>query len=912
MSDDQLTPQQLEWVKSVYRALGWAFKEQDEAERETAAAIKEKEEKEIAQATAKTKAEDDKKVEAAVTEATAERIKAESDEKLKDVTAQLSELKADVKDHFVHKNEDTDADALAALASQSKQLLERLNSIYGHKKDFENYPSEAIAFDKSYENAKALIQTAALEIKTKDTDGAHNSLIDAESTVDDMQTLWQGVVAAAKSKPAEPPVPAELKPYVMEVGQGIKSMTGIGFSGPATRLGKTLKDVRAAKVPKDDPAWEILLYENEMAMAAVGEFDQLKNHIQKLATSLRNSGVADAAGDIETTLDNYMSDASRTVPTIRSLLSSLKASAAHKNSMRKEARWDAAQLGERTERFRDDLKKLVLYDKQGNLVTKPDERRAIKRAGDVPGLKKDVMIQIPRRPDDAKEIPRKTVDSLLQTFDFLDELKASGVTGVEDIAVEEFLKAEAILSGIQKDPGAYKKLTKKLKTLREKIDEISKGMEGAYYIEERLRLTDDIDDLEEEALSMNIEKALASCTEMEAKQLHPLEEGVRKAIKNRELFDTKVETIKGQFTEIPKLLAQMGKADPSLAKMFGSLFAPDQIKQYHGDLDVFFDQAKDLAYNATTNDELAHSLDLANRLIFRVDRFVLELEGQLSHLHKLAEMEKKGEKIKDSDRFSKTELKYFKKLENDYKKGVARQKDQKEAKNAFLTKSGPLKVELDMMTSEDISINRILAYYKGVDRVDPSKFDTSRLKELRMEIAELEDQSDASHTHKENLAKLKELEGALDAMRGEITGFREDIARDISTFSEKCIARLIKAKQYIDSSFVNAVKDKQDAGEEAVDVAALRKFSSSISQPLALAELPKQVATIADKSKDLKERKKARENALRQVRPLIAQLDNSQAIQLYMRHPFSDLPNDLNILRPELIQLEVKLLSLGG
>ncbi|MES0868532.1 hypothetical protein [Pseudovibrio sp. SCP19] len=912
MSDDQLTPEQLQWVQAVYKALGWTFKEKEEAERETAAAIKEKEEKEIAQATAKTKAEDDKKIGAAVTEATAERIKQESDEKLKDVTAQLTDLKADVKDHFVHENEDTDSDAMAALATQSKQLLERLNSVYGHKKDFEKYPSEAIAFDKSYENAKALIQTAALEIKTKDTDGAHNSLLDAESTIDDMQTLWQGVVAAAKSQPTEPPVPAELKQNVMEVGHGIKAMTAIGFSGPAERLGKTLKDVRAAQLGKDDPAWEILLYETEMAVAAVVEFNQLKTHIQKLSTSLRNSGLTDAAGNVESDLDKYMADSAHTVPTIRSLLTSLKASAAHKNSMRKEEKWDAAQLSERTERFRDDLKKLVLYDKDGNLVTKPDERRAVKRAGDVPGLDKDVMIQIPRRPKDAKEIPRKTIDSLLETFDFLDELKASGVTGVEDIAVEEFLRAEAILSGIQKDPGGYKKLTKNLDKLREKIDKISKGKEGAYYIEERLRLKDDIDELEDEALSMNIEKALTACTEMETKQLHPLEEGVRKAVKNRELFDTKVKIIENQFTEIPKLLAQMGKADPKLAKMIGSLFAPDEVKQYHGELDLFFDQAKDLAYNATTNDELAHSLDLANRLIFRVDRFVLELEGQLSHLHKLAEMEAKGEKITDADRFSAEELKHFKKLEDDYKKGVARKKEQKEAKEAFLAKSGPLKDELDMMTSKDISIKRILAYYKGVERVDPSKFDTSRLKELRLEIADLEENSDASHSHKENLAKLKELESALDAMRGEITGFREDIAKDISKFSDNCLARLDKAKKYIDGTFVNAVKDKQDAGEEAVDVAALRKFASSISQPLALAELPKNVAVIADKSKDLKERKKARENALRQVRPLIAQLDNSKAIQLYMRHPFSDLPNDLNILRPELVQLEVKLLSLGG
>lgn len=117
---------------------------------------------------------------------------------------------------------------------------------------------------------------------------------------------------------------------------------------------------------------------------------------------MRNSGLADPAGDIENTLDNYMSDASRTIPTIHSLLASLKASASHKVKIRKQAKWDAANLGQRTDDFRNSLKKLVLYDKEGQLVTKPDESRAVKRAGDVPGLSQDIMIQIPRRPKDAK------------------------------------------------------------------------------------------------------------------------------------------------------------------------------------------------------------------------------------------------------------------------------------------------------------------------------------------------------------------------------------------------------------------------------------------------------------------------------------------------------------------------------
>ncbi len=912
MSDPQLTPDQIEWVKSIYKTMGLTYKEEEEAERETRAALKEKEAKEIAQATAKSKAEDDKKIGAAVTEATAARITEESSEKLKDVSLQLTELKADVKDHFTHENEDTDSDALSALTSQTKQLLDRITTVYANKGDFANFPNEAIAFDKSHESAKALIQTAALEIKTKDTDGAQNSLLDAESAITDMQNLWQGVKAAAQTQPPEPPVPAELKPMVAEVTAGIKAMTNIGFSGPAQRLGKSLKDARAANLPKTDLAWENLLYESEMAVKAADEFEHIKAHILKLCQSLRNSGLNDVAGDIENTLDNYMSDASRAIRTIRSLLTSLKASAVHKNKLRKEARWDAANLGQRTEDYRNALKKLVLYDKDGNMVTKPDERRAVKRAGDVPGLDQDIMIQIPRRPHDAKSIPRGALNNLLKSFDFLDQLKASGVTGVEDLAVAEFLKAEAILSGIQKDPGGYKKLTKHLDKLRTHIDKLAKGKEAAYYIEDRLRLKDDIDELEEDAYEMNIEKAMAAGVELEANRLHPLEENVRKAIKNRELFDSKVKRIEDQFTKIPKLLAQMGKADPSLASTVGSLFAPDEIKQYHGELDVYFDQAKDLAYNATTNDELAHALDLANRQIFRVDRFVLELEGQLSHLHKLAEMAAKGQKIAATDRFSAEEMKHFKNLESDYKKGVARKEEQKEAKEAFLMKSGPLKDELDMMTSKDISINRLLAYYKGIERVDPSKFDTSRLLELRAEIAELEEQSDAAHSHKDNIAKLKELESALDAMRGEITGFREDIAKDVSKFSENCISRLEKAKKYIDSTFVNAVKDKQDKGEEAVDLASLRKFASSVSQPLALNDLPKYVEVIADRTKDLKERKKARENALRQVRPLIAQLDSSKAIQLYMHHPFSDLPNDLNILRPELVQLEVKLLALGN
>lgn len=456
------------------------------------------------------------------------------------------------------------------------------------------------------------------------------------------------------------------------------------------------------------------------------------------------------------------------------------------------------------------------------------------------------------------------------------------------------MRVEAILSGIQKDPGGYKKLTTNLDKLRVKINKLGAGKEAAFYIEERLRLKDDVDELEDHALAMNIEKALTACSELENNRLHPLQDNIRKALKNRDLFDTKVKIIDSQYAGIPKTLAQMGKADPSLTKKIGALFAPNEIKQYHGELDIYFDQAKDLAYNATTNNELARSLDLANRLIFRVERFALELEGQLSHLHKLEEMKASGQQISDDDKFSPSEVEHFKKLEDDYKKGVARQQKQKKAKEAFSTKAGPLKDELDMMTARDISIARIIGYYKGIERVDPSKFDTTRLKELRLEIEVLEEQSDASHSHEDNLAKLKELEGALDAMRGEITGFRDDIAKDVPSLSENCLARLEKAKKYIDSAFVNAVKEQQDAGEEVVDIAALRKFASSVSQPLTLTDFPTLVAVIADRTADLKDRKKARERALRQVRPLIAQLDNSKAIQLYMRHPFSELPNDIN------------------
>lgn len=236
MSDDQLTPVELNWAQSVYKSLGWTLKDIKDAERENIAAVKEKENKEIIAATAKSKAEDDKKIGAAVTEATTERITQESDEKLKDVKVELVELKADVKDHFVHDNDDTDSDAMGVLVTQIKQLLNRLNTVYGNKTDFTNFPSEAVAFEKSNDTAKAFIQAAALEVKTKDTEGAQHNLLDAESAINDMQTLWQGVKAAAQTQPTEAPIPADLKPLVLEVSQGIKLMTGIGFAGSAIRL----------------------------------------------------------------------------------------------------------------------------------------------------------------------------------------------------------------------------------------------------------------------------------------------------------------------------------------------------------------------------------------------------------------------------------------------------------------------------------------------------------------------------------------------------------------------------------------------------------------------------------------------------------------------------------------------------
>ena len=177
MSNSQLTPEEFEWVTSVYKALGITLLSPEDSEHEIKLAIKENEARELTLAAAKSKLEDDTQVEAAVAQATATRISNENNEKLKDVASRVTKLKTDVKDHFTHQNDETDSDVIKALTAQVKLLLDRVNTIYAYKDDFVNFPSESLAFDKSHESAEALIQAAALEVKTKDTDGAQNSLV---------------------------------------------------------------------------------------------------------------------------------------------------------------------------------------------------------------------------------------------------------------------------------------------------------------------------------------------------------------------------------------------------------------------------------------------------------------------------------------------------------------------------------------------------------------------------------------------------------------------------------------------------------------------------------------------------------------------------------------------------------------
>lgn len=893
MAGNANSPEQLNWAKAVYHALGWSFQDLQKAADEATKAKVQKE------AAAKT-TQDRLTIEKAVTQAMANRVTQDAEEKLSDIQQQLEELENDVKAN-AGKSVPQDKSEMLALIQEHKQLSQQMQSLYAHKSKFEDHQTELKAFEAAHKTAGELLKKAGLELKTHNTAGAQSSLLDAEVTIEDMAHLWSGVeqdIEQKKTNAQYAGLPDKVKDLAEDIQYGIKAMNKIGFTGIGTHLERSLKDVISKKLPPSNHAWIHLLDENNFAKDAVSEFNQLKGYISNLCISMRQSGMSDTPEKIENTLENYMHDASRSVATVRSLLNSLKAEATRKEKLHKDAKWDSAKLGKQTEKFREALKKIVRFDEDGNILTREDDSRAAKRAGDVPGLDQDVMIMIPRRKD--KSVPRATMEHLLQSFDFLDELKATGVEGVEPIATEEFIHAEEILQGIRKNPGGYKQLTKNIEKLKKRIKVLSSGADAAYNIEERLRLSEEIDELQEASLVMPIDQALNACIDLE-KQLTNLVEKVKRATVSRKLFEEKVKTAEGLFSEIPPLLAKVGEADPDLTSTFKRLFAADEAKQYHGDLDLQLDQAKELAFSATTYEDIDRAINLVNKLFFTTREFISALQDQIRAVENGT-----------FDKFTDDQKEKLKDIAKDYQKGVKRMMGRKKAKQDFTQKATPLKEEIAMMTSSDISLDRIKAFYKGIDRVDSSKFDTTRLLELKAEIEALETACDASHSHGENMNKLKELESALDAMRGEITGFREDIAKDMSKFTDNCLKRLEAAKIYAESQFVAAVEKKQDPNAKLVDAAALKKFTASVAKPLVLKDLKKHVDIISDRTADLKNRKKAREDALRLVRTLKARLDGSSAVKLYMNHPFSDLPNDLNTLRPELEQLEVKLLSLAS
>ncbi|WP_208979194.1 hypothetical protein [Pseudovibrio axinellae] len=896
MSDTEDT-----WAQLVFKEIGETYPILATAFDELYTALREQEDAEITAAALQMDEQDRLEAEYAAKIARIETMMLDNVERISELEADLSELKGNPLEHDPAPD-DADASILSVLAEQLKSYQTNKEELYAGLRHFGSQEEEKNAFEVAYETVGLLLEKAHFEHDLNNFVACEGTLDEVQSKLSSMQALLQDAKEAS-SPPPKGTLLEDLSEDIARVIDCIAALNTIGYRGLSTRLLTALNKNQSSKSSKGSPAWEELRKETLACQAAMLELSSMTKYIKKLCESMATAGPSEAAEDTLAELDNYQSDPARSLPSVMCFISTLKAAAIRREKWIKNKEWAQTNLDIRTRNYKAQLEKIVLFDEDDQLITKKSTTLAYARADDVDGLKKDAMMDIPKRPKDknAKAVPRATVDSLLESFDFLEEIRSSGVSGIEAIAIEEFLKTEDILDGVNRNPEGYSDFQKRIQKILDKVERTKSGKEALFYIEAKMSLEDSVRVLREKAPSMNINKAIRECREIETQTLEPLLANLKSALEYKKIFEGKIDPVEKLFKLIPILLSKLGAARPELAQKFKAIWQPEDEKIYHGELELLLRQAKVTCENSANLEDLKEAVNQINRVNVQARRYAKELK---TRLEKLAEG--------GNSQITDTEEDFFHKVEEDYKQGIQQEKDRKVSKGNFNQKMGPMKDELEMLTAKASSWKNVKAKIKGIERIDETKFDPTQFKDLLTEVKLLEQECAVSGSYEDNMGRLDELKGMFDALRSELTGFREDIAKDIGTATEKCVARMDLARSFAEDNFVNVVASKQETNENYVNKSTLKAFANCVAKPIVSGDLTKHAQTIADKRKPIEERKKAREEALRIVRPLLARLDGDNAITLYRRHPFSDLKNDYNMLRPALVQLEVKLLTLAS
>lgn len=872
----QETPTQLSWAQEVYRALGWTFEEIEAAEALAGAS-----EADVAESPAQELFLTERQVESETVMARLQEVTQSG------VTAQaLDELRLDLEER------EAPADASAVGGLLDRMIAQATKTLNGEQKLHNGLQGDDQAVEALKEagtRTEGLLSKAASESKLGRHAAAQATMTEVQAALSDMRDIR----LAMQTPQDQAEVSPEVAQLIKAVNKGEDALRKAGFDGPADGLRETCDKVATAQNPADDPAWKALLTEVKLAEDAAPKFRSLAARIDTLCTSLSHEGLVATADELRDDLDDIRTR-NRTVMGSLGLFVQLESRAAHKDKSAKRAEWTEAHLTERTDALRDALHAIVRVDADGNILTHKDDTRVEKRAGEVPGLDHDVYIQIPRRAD--KKVPRATMEALLASVTTLDSLKAAGVTGIEDIAAEELLKAEELLDGLKNHTGEYDLMKKGLAKLSDGVAKLGSGASKAYYIENRLRLEKDISKLKSGYLTMNISKAVRQLIDLETCEFNPLKFDVDYAVELKKNFDKLAGKADPLFAKLGKALSELQNADVILQSLIETGLISDETTRYAGTLALQRDDAVRLAENATTHEELTTAIRQLGTVLSNAERQLAEVKGF----------------AKNGGDLSEAETTYFEQLKADFEEGLQRVNKQKKDATAFGAAMKPMAEELAAMLRAKENPKRLLDISRGYERVDPETFDRSRLKELVAELNQLKKESAANHSHADNMDRLNAIKDSLDGIRGEITGFREDVAKELHRFAANCTARITQASAFIRERCADVIAAQQGDDQNVLEQTALQQFLNSVASPLSLDGLDQQVAVISDKKASLADRKAAREKALRLVRPLLAQLNDNAAIRHYINTPFDTLAQDLRIAQTELTQLELRLHQLAS
>ena len=904
-------PKQIEdWARQIFKVYGWSFEQSqgfdqvdsdqpDGPQLDASRKLLEKVQQELQKSLAAQELVDEAFVNSVICKAIAEDALADHDEIITQIGQDIEELEE------LGPLGTISTDQKKNLTSQVQQLKLQLQEYIKLAPCMQEHKHELDAFQKSQKLAQQNIEKAITALENDMSSPAEVAIADAGSAISNMFFIWRGVASQdsqfSMPDPTELPegTSAAIKSHASQIKKAMARANNANFPGLAIRLGVSLKQNIDWGWEPTHPCWNVLMWEAEDVNTLMPELKTTASFIETICDSIRDLGKDAAAESLLDDLEEYRSSPKRTPLNIKGRLQNLKSDAKLKD-MNFKKQWLPEELLHHTDDFRGALHHFVKFDKLGEIKTKKDKDHALARAGDFPELDHDVMMDIPKRPESSKAVPRETVHNLLETLDVLNQIQATGIQGIEDIAYEEYDKAKGILDGLQNNPGGYEEFNKLISKLYRKLEKCSSTKEEELlYIEQKLRFKDRIEALQTKSTSMNIDKAIAQAKDIQT-DIAALRIDVHTAVGLKGVFLESENAIKKNMARIPALLAEIGRANDKIAHILAPLKTDKEEREYHGELEVDLDRAKELLEAANTKEDVRVALKRIEELHLKSSQYLKDLRARKKELSS-------GQQRP----LEKEEAQFFTAITKDYQDGIQRMKNRAEAKKGFNETANPILDEIDMLTAPALSLSAVKGKLKGISRLDPSKFDSSRLQELKAEVLMLKQDSKKHQSHNENMGRLKELEETMNALRGEVEGFRNDIADSVADQAKNVVARIQKALEQLNGPFASAIKKEQADDQQVIAPAELDKYLKSVAAPFAYEKLIDYAQTISNRDAELKERKKARENALRIVRPMVAALESNAAVKHFQRHPFTKLENHFNILKPVLAQLEIQLLTLA-